>query len=113
MQSHRVQLRFGRTVRITLKWAGTYSSISETSSPNGDSDPPQSGQAVCRGSSVSISRGNAAGSGRRAGLLASQYRVEGLHVRHIANSAGQRVVTMEIFLEPVRFLNRQFRDVRP
>lgn len=57
------------TSRVTLKRAGTYSSTSETSSPSGRSEPRQSGQDSCRGAIVSTSRGNSAGSGRRAGFL--------------------------------------------
>ena len=64
------QLSFGRTVRIPLKRAGTYSSTSETSSPSGRSVPPQSGQACCFGAIVSTSRGSSAGSRRRAGFFA-------------------------------------------
>jgi hypothetical protein len=45
MRSQHAQASFGRTCRITLNRAGTYSSISETSSPRNFSSPPQSGQA--------------------------------------------------------------------
>src|SRR5215831_15380390 len=62
------QLSFGRTVRTTLKLAGTYSSVSDTSSPRWRSVPPQSGQASCFGAIVLVSRGRVAGNGRRAGL---------------------------------------------
>src|SRR5579863_4748224 len=61
------QESFGRTCFITLKWLGTYSSISATSSPKGRSLPPQSGHA--QGFSCTISsRGSSAGNGRRAGF---------------------------------------------
>jgi hypothetical protein len=43
MREQQAQLSFGRTVRITLKLAGTYSSILETSSPKWRNVPPQSG----------------------------------------------------------------------
>jgi hypothetical protein len=46
MREHQEQLSLGRTVRITLKRAGTYSSTSDTSSPSGRSVPPQSGRLV-------------------------------------------------------------------
>ena len=68
MREQAAQLSFGRTVRITLKRAGTYSSVSHTSSPSIRNVPPQSGQASCAGAMVSVSRGRSAGSGRRAGL---------------------------------------------
>ena len=55
--SQPVQLSLGRTWRITLKLAGMYSRISETSSPSFRSVPPHSGQACCAGSCVLISRG--------------------------------------------------------
>ena len=45
MRSQLAQLSFGRTCRITLKRAGTYSSSSETSSPSRRNRPPQSVQA--------------------------------------------------------------------
>ena len=41
MQSQRVQLSLGRTVRRTLKCAGTYSRASDTSSPRTLNAPPQ------------------------------------------------------------------------
>ena len=56
-QNHRAQLSFGRTVRITLNRAGTYSKVSETSSPNRPSVPSQSGHLFSFGCSVSVSRG--------------------------------------------------------
>ena len=68
MRSQHAQASFGRTCRITLNRAGTYSSISETSSPRCFSSPPQSGHAVCFGGYVRISRGRCSGSGRRAGF---------------------------------------------
>ncbi len=45
MRSQASQLSFGRTWRMTLKQARTYSSISATSSPNSRSRSPQSGHA--------------------------------------------------------------------
>ena len=45
MRSQRLQLSLGRTVRITLKWAGTYSRTSETFSPGSDNVPPRSNRA--------------------------------------------------------------------
>ena len=54
MLSHFVQLNLGRTWRTTKKLAGTYSSISETSSPSLRSAPPQSGQAVSFGSCLCV-----------------------------------------------------------
>src|SRR6202790_3017836 len=59
---------------MTLKWLGTYSSISETSSPRRRSLPPQSGHA--QGFSCRISsRASSAGNGRRAGLPAGSFGV--------------------------------------
>src|SRR5688572_28761207 len=63
--SQRVHACLGRTIRMTLKCAGTYSSISATSSPNPLSVPPQSGQIVSFGSCVWVSRGKCAGRGFR------------------------------------------------
>ncbi len=68
MRSQQPQLSFGRTRRITLKRAGSYSSVSETSSPSLRKAPPQSGQLVSAGSWTTVSRGSSAGSSRRAGL---------------------------------------------
>src|ERR1700676_4301966 len=66
------QESFGRTCRMTLKWLGTYSSISETSSPKGRSLPPQSGHA--QGFSCTIcSRGSSAGNGRGAGFSGGSF----------------------------------------
>ena len=70
MRSQHAQANFGRTCRITLKRAGTYSRISETSSPRCFSSPPQSGQAFCFGGYFRTSRGRCSGSGRRAGFAA-------------------------------------------
>ena len=70
MRSQHAQASFGRTCRITLKRAGTYSNISETSSPRCFNAPPQSGQAVCFGGYFRVSRGRCSGSGRRAGFAA-------------------------------------------
>jgi hypothetical protein len=63
--SQRVQHILGRTWRITLKLAGMYSSISETSSPSFDSPPPHAEQASSAGICVWVSRGRCSGSGRR------------------------------------------------
>ena len=63
--SQRVQHILGRTWRITLKLAGMYSSISETSSPNFESPPPHAEQASPAGICVWVSRGRCSGSGRR------------------------------------------------
>jgi hypothetical protein len=71
MRERQVQLSFGRTVRITLKRADTYSRTSGTSSRSGRSVLLQSGQLFCLGAIVSVSRGSSAGSGRRAGLFAA------------------------------------------
>jgi hypothetical protein len=60
------QASFGRTCRITLKLAGTYSSISATSSPIFFIVAPQPGQ-VHAGACSTVSRGRRSGSGRRAG----------------------------------------------
>jgi len=49
MREQQAQLSFGRTVRITLKRAGTYSSVSHTSSPSIRNVPPQSGHDFLRG----------------------------------------------------------------
>ena len=68
MRSHPAQASFGRTCRITLNLSGTYSRISETSSPRGFSSPPQSGQVSCFGKYFRTSRGKCSGSGRRAGF---------------------------------------------
>ena len=65
MRSQHAQASFGRTCRITLNRAGTYSSISETSSPRDFSLPPQSGQASCFGGYFRTSRGRCSGSGFR------------------------------------------------
>ena len=70
MRSQHAQASFGRTCRITLKCAGTYSSISETSSPRCFNSPPQSGQAFCFGGYFRVSRGRCSGNGRRAGFAA-------------------------------------------
>ena len=56
-------------MRITLNRAGTYSSVSDTSSLRRRNAPPQSGHACWAGAIVSVSRGSSAGNGRRAGLL--------------------------------------------
>jgi hypothetical protein len=45
IRSQASQLSFGRTWRITLKYARTYYSISAVSSPSSRILPPQSGQA--------------------------------------------------------------------
>jgi hypothetical protein len=66
MRSQHAQASFGRICRITLNRAGTYSRISETSSPRGFSSPPQSGHAFCLGGYVRTSRGKCSGSGFRA-----------------------------------------------
>ena len=50
--SHFVQLNFGRTCRITLKRAGTYSSISEMSSPNWRKRPPFYEQSTANGATL-------------------------------------------------------------
>ncbi len=60
------QASFGRTCRITLKLAGTYSRTSATSSPIFFIVAPQSGQ-VQAGACSTVSRGRRSGSGRRAG----------------------------------------------
>src|SRR5258708_27410665 len=49
MRSQHAQASLGRTYWMTLRLAGTYSKISETSSPRCFSLPPQSGQASCFG----------------------------------------------------------------
>ena len=51
------QLSFGRTVRITLNRAGTYSRVSDTSSPSRRKVPPQSGQASSAGAMISLPAG--------------------------------------------------------
>ena len=63
---HAAQASFGRTCRITLKLAGTYSRTSATSSPIFFIVAPQSGQ-VQAGACSTVSRGRRSGSGRRAG----------------------------------------------
>ena len=63
IRSQHAQASFGRTCRITLNRAGTYSRISETSSPRCFSSPPQSGQASCFGGYFRTSRGRCSGSG--------------------------------------------------
>jgi len=50
VRSQRLQLSLGRTWRITKKLAGTYSNISDTSSPSLRNTPPQSGHADSFGS---------------------------------------------------------------
>ena len=64
-RSQRTQASFGRTWRITLKWPGTYSSISETSSPMRAS--PRRSPGSCAGRLVHdrLAR-QCAGNGRRA-----------------------------------------------
>ena len=68
-RSQRTQASFGRTCRITLKCSGTYSSVSETSSPRTFSARLQSGHACCFGKISRVSRGRCAGRGCRAPLL--------------------------------------------
>ena len=70
MRSQHAHASFGRTCRITLKRAGTYSSISATSSPTRCIAPPQSGQHVA-GSWFTVSRGRCSGSGLRDGGVLS------------------------------------------
>ena len=70
IRSQHAHASFGRTCRITLNRAGTYSSISETSSPRCFNSPPQSGQAFCFGGYFRVSRGRCSGRGRRAGFAA-------------------------------------------
>ena len=65
MWSQCAQASFGRTWRTTLKLAGTYSSISETSSPKGLNCPLQCGQQLASGICVTVSRGKVSGKGLR------------------------------------------------
>jgi len=71
MRSQHAQASFGRTCLMTLNRAGTYSRISETSSPRSFNWPPQSGQAFCFGRYFRTSRGRCSGSGFRAGFPAT------------------------------------------
>src|ERR1700723_1277078 len=89
------QESLGRTCRITLKWLGTYSSISETSSPSGRSFPPQSGHALGFSCRIS-SRGSSAGNGRRAGFSSGSFGVgrtsRGLAARLASRSSMQSCI---------------------
>jgi hypothetical protein len=67
MTSHLVQHSFGRTCRMTLKLAGTYSSISDTSSPSLLSPPPHAVHVSRSGICTCTSRGRCSGSGCRDG----------------------------------------------
>src|ERR1700722_9304704 len=65
MRSQHAHASFTRTCRITMKLSGMRSNISETSSPNLRTSPPQSGQDSCFGEWVRTSLGRCAGNGFR------------------------------------------------
>jgi hypothetical protein len=70
IRSQHAQTSFGRTCRISLNRAGTYSRISETSSPRCFNSPPQSWHAICFGEYFPVSRCKCPGRGRRVGFVA-------------------------------------------
>ena len=96
------QTSFGRTCRITLKLAGTYSSISATSSPIRFIAPPQSGQ-VHAGACSTVSRGRRSGNGRRVGrsrccgLAAASSGAFASRVARLASSSSTRSSSWPIF----------------
>ena len=112
MREQQAQLSFGRTVRITLKRAGTYSSTSETSSPSGRSVPPQSGQASCFGAMVSISRGSSAGKRTARGFLRA-FSIDGDGRQLRGKRLGRGLVRFEIFEPQFQLLDVGVQLLRP
>ncbi len=104
MRWQHAQLSFGRTWRITLKRAGTYSSTSDTSSPIRAS--PRRSPGRCSRRVDHRSRGRCSGNGLRTGLRAG---VDDRHGRRLRRAG------LELFDEQLELLDalESFSEERP